>query len=83
MAFVVYTQLPLYYNYSKSGTPSARTAREYLVTVPALSGCYTEGGTVEEARQMTVDAFGPTVLACSNTAPRSRLNRRRGSSLEG
>ncbi len=29
----------------------------YLVTVPALPGCYTEGRTLEEARQMAADAI--------------------------
>lgn len=29
---------------------------EYLVSVPALPGCYTEGRTLEEAREMAVDA---------------------------
>ena len=30
---------------------------EYLVTVPALPGCFTEGETLEEARMMAVDAI--------------------------
>jgi predicted RNase H-like HicB family nuclease len=30
---------------------------EYLVTVPALPGCYTEGRTLEEAREMAADAI--------------------------
>jgi len=30
---------------------------EYLVTVPALPGCYTEGRTIEEARNMATDAI--------------------------
>jgi antitoxin HicB len=30
---------------------------EYLVTVPALPGCFTEGQTLEEARTMAVDAI--------------------------
>lgn len=30
---------------------------EYLVSVPALPGCYTEGHTFEEARQMAIDAI--------------------------
>ncbi len=30
---------------------------EYLVSVPALPGCYTQGGTLEEARQMAADAI--------------------------
>jgi antitoxin HicB len=30
---------------------------EYLVSVPALPGCYTEGRTLEEARSMAVDAI--------------------------
>ena len=30
---------------------------EYLVSVPALPGCYTEGRTLEEARQMAADAI--------------------------
>jgi len=30
---------------------------EYLVSMPALPGCYTEGGTLEEAREMAVDAI--------------------------
>lgn len=30
---------------------------EYLVTVPALPGCYTEGRTLEEARIMAADAI--------------------------
>jgi predicted RNase H-like HicB family nuclease len=30
---------------------------EYLVSVPALPGCYTEGGTLEEAREMAADAI--------------------------
>jgi len=29
---------------------------EYLVSVPALPGCYTEGNTLEEARAMAADA---------------------------
>jgi antitoxin HicB len=29
---------------------------EYLVTVPALPGCFTEGRTLEEARVMAADA---------------------------
>jgi predicted RNase H-like HicB family nuclease len=29
----------------------------YLVTVPALPGCYTEGRTLEEAREMAADAI--------------------------
>ena len=31
---------------------------EYLVTVPALPGCVTEGRTLEEARTMATDAIG-------------------------
>jgi predicted RNase H-like HicB family nuclease len=30
---------------------------EYLVTVPALPGCVTEGRTLEEARTMAADAL--------------------------
>ena len=30
---------------------------EYLVSVPALPGCYTEGRTLEEARFMATDAI--------------------------
>jgi predicted RNase H-like HicB family nuclease len=30
---------------------------EYLVSVPALPGCYTEGRTWEEAREMATDAI--------------------------
>lgn len=30
---------------------------EYLVSVPALPGCYTEGRTLEEARSMAADAI--------------------------
>jgi predicted RNase H-like HicB family nuclease len=30
---------------------------EYLVSVPALPGCYTEGRTLEEAREMAEDAI--------------------------
>jgi antitoxin HicB len=30
---------------------------EYLVSVPALPGCYTEGRTFEEAREMATDAI--------------------------
>ena len=30
---------------------------EYLVSVPALPGCYTEGRTLEEAREMAADAI--------------------------
>ncbi|MGB0384335.1 MAG: type II toxin-antitoxin system HicB family antitoxin [Ardenticatenaceae bacterium] len=30
---------------------------EYLVSVPALPGCYTEGRTFEEARLMATDAI--------------------------
>jgi predicted RNase H-like HicB family nuclease len=30
---------------------------EYLVSVPALPGCYTEGRTLEEARSMAQDAI--------------------------
>ena len=29
----------------------------YLVTVPALPGCYTEGRTLEEAHEMAADAI--------------------------
>ena len=29
----------------------------YLVSVPALPGCYTEGRTLEEAREMAADAI--------------------------
>ena len=29
----------------------------YIVTVPALPGCVTEGDTLEEAREMAVDAI--------------------------
>ncbi len=30
---------------------------EYLVSVPALPGCYTEGRTLEQAREMATDAI--------------------------
>lgn len=30
---------------------------EYLVSVPALPGCYTEARTLEEAREMVTDAI--------------------------
>jgi len=30
---------------------------EYMVSVPALPGCYTEGRTLEEAREMATDAI--------------------------
>jgi predicted RNase H-like HicB family nuclease len=30
---------------------------EYLVSVPSLPGCYTEGRTLEEAREMAADAI--------------------------
>jgi predicted RNase H-like HicB family nuclease len=30
---------------------------EYLVSVPALPGCYTEGRTLEEAREMATDSI--------------------------
>jgi len=30
---------------------------EYLVSVPALPGCYTEGRTLEEAHEMAADAI--------------------------
>jgi antitoxin HicB len=30
---------------------------EYLVSIPALPGCYTEGNTLEEAREMATDAI--------------------------
>ncbi len=30
---------------------------EYIVSVPALPGCYTEGRTLEEAREMAADAI--------------------------
>jgi antitoxin HicB len=30
---------------------------EYLVSVPALPGCYTEGDTLQEAREMAADAI--------------------------
>ncbi len=29
----------------------------YIVTVPALPGCVTEGDTLEEAREMAIDAI--------------------------
>jgi len=35
----------------------ARFQGEYLVSVPALPGCYTEGRTLEEAREMAADAI--------------------------
>ena len=34
-----------------------QTEGEYLVSVPALPGCYTEGQTLEEARLMAQDAI--------------------------
>jgi antitoxin HicB len=34
-----------------------RPEGEYLVSVPALPGCYTEGRTLEEAREMAADAI--------------------------
>ena len=34
-----------------------RPEGEYLVSVPALPGCYTEGRTLEEAREMATDAI--------------------------
>jgi len=30
---------------------------EYVVSMPALPGCYTEGNTLEEAREMAADAI--------------------------
>lgn len=30
---------------------------DYLVSVPALPGCYTEGRTLQEAREMAADAI--------------------------
>ena len=30
---------------------------EYVVSMPALPGCYTEGSTLEEAREMATDAI--------------------------
>jgi predicted RNase H-like HicB family nuclease len=30
---------------------------EYLVSVPALPGCVTEGNTLDEAREMAIDAI--------------------------
>jgi antitoxin HicB len=30
---------------------------EYLVSVPALPGCHTEGSTLEQAREMAADAI--------------------------
>jgi antitoxin HicB len=30
---------------------------EYLVSVPALPGCYTEGRTLDAAREMAIDAI--------------------------
>ena len=30
---------------------------EYLVSAPALPGCYTEGRTLQEAREMAADAI--------------------------
>ena len=30
---------------------------EYMVSVPALPGCYTEGRTIEEAQDMATDAI--------------------------
>ncbi len=38
---------------------------EYLVSVPALPGCYTEGRTLEKAREMATDAiwaYGASLL---------------------
>jgi predicted RNase H-like HicB family nuclease len=36
---------------------------EYLVTVPALPGCFTEGRTLEEARTMALDAISAYVIS--------------------
>jgi antitoxin HicB len=41
---------------------------EYLVSVPALPGCYTEGRTLEESREMAADAIRSDLLI-SSTAP--------------
>jgi antitoxin HicB len=30
---------------------------EYLVSVPSLPGCYTQGSTLQEAREMAADAI--------------------------
>lgn len=37
--------------------PDEERTGEYLVSVPALPGCYTEGRTLEEAREMAADAI--------------------------
>ena len=39
---------------------------EYLVTVPALPGCYTEGQTLEEARYMASDAISAYCTSLRN-----------------
>ncbi len=52
---------------------------EYPVSAPALPGCYTEGRTLEEAREMAADAIR-AYCASLNTANQARLSRRRSSS---
>lgn len=48
---------------------------EYLVSVPALPGCYTQGSTLEEARRMAEDAlFRHIAPACANMASQSLSN---------
>jgi antitoxin HicB len=42
---------------------------EYLVTVPALPGCYTEGQTLEEARYMASDAISAYCTSLRNRGP--------------
>jgi predicted RNase H-like HicB family nuclease len=42
---------------------------EYLVSVPALPGCYTEGRTLEEARTMAADAIQAYCASLRKHAP--------------
>jgi len=49
---------------------------EYLVTVPALPGCYTEGQTLEEAIQMASDvirAYCASLLKHGEPVPVERV----------
>ncbi len=45
------------YDYQFTVIIERQPGGEYLVSVPALPGCYTEGRTMEQAREMATDAI--------------------------
>ena len=53
----------------------------WVVSVPALPGCFTEGSTRAEAREMAVDAIREWLLSCQADGepfPKNRASRRPG-----